>query len=104
VYVRINHVRFKRGKAKEAAEVGALELAPLMQRARGFRGWYSLQAEDDPDAGLSIGLWDSKADFEALAKVEAYREAVGKIRTLYAEPSTQRFYNVTATVEPVKRR
>lgn len=100
MYVRINHLRFKKGRAKEAAEVAALELAPLMQNARGFRAWYGLQAEDDPDAGLSIGLWDSKADFETLAKTDAYREAVAKIRHFYAEHSTQRFYNVTSTVEP----
>ena len=96
----MNHLRFKRGKAKEGAEVAALELAPLMQNARGFRGWYGLQAEHDPDAGVSIGMWDSKADFEALAKTDAYREAVAKIRRFYAEPSVQDFYNVTATVEP----
>ena len=100
MYIRMNQVRFKRGRAKEAAEVASLELAPLMQRARGFRSWYGLQAEDDPDAGLSVGMWDSRADFEALAKTDSYREAVAKIRKFYAEPSVQRFYNVTATVEP----
>ena len=104
MFVRINHIRFKRGKAKDAAEVAALELAPLMRNARGFRGWYGLQADDDPDAGLSIGMWDSRADYETLAKTDAYREAVSKIRRFYAEPSTQRMYNLTATVEPATAR
>ncbi len=104
MYVRINQVRFKRGRAKEAAEVATLELAPLMQKARGFRGWYGLQAEDDSDAGLSVAMWDSRADFEALAKTDSFREAVAKIRSFYAEPSVQRFYNVTATVAPAPAR
>ena len=104
MYVRINRVGFKRGRVKEAAEVATLELAPLLQRARGFRGWYGLQAEDDPDAGQSVAMWDSKADFETLATTGSYREAVAKIRKFYAEPSVPRFYNVTATVESTPAR
>ncbi len=92
--VRVNHVRFKKGQADKARAVAEKELVPLMKGIKGFVRWYALQASDNPDEGLSIGVWETKEDLERARGDSRYQAVVGKIQGYYAEQPSQRLFDV----------
>ena len=94
MFVRVNQVRFKPGMAEAARAIAKNELIPLMKSMKGFKHWYAIQSIHDPDMGLSIGFWDSQADFERARMEERYLDSVRKMRNLYVEPPTDRYYEV----------
>jgi heme-degrading monooxygenase HmoA len=60
-----------------------------------------LECLDDPNAGISVTAWDTKADVDAYEKSGDYEKLVGLFGHVYSGEPSLKSYEVTASSEPI---
>jgi heme-degrading monooxygenase HmoA len=82
----------KTDKGDEVAKIMRDSL-PVFKKLKGFKGLLVL-ANRDTGKGMSITLWDTKADMTASANSTDYREGMAKVAPLFTGPPTSEDYEV----------
>ena len=72
-----------------------------LKEQKGFIAGYLLVSENR-DEGISVGLWESKKDAEAIQKSGFYKENIKKFATFLAPPTKRKFYDVNSEIVFVK--
>jgi hypothetical protein len=94
-------VRFKPGKAEEAAQIYQDSVVPELRQMQGFEGGYVL-TNAETGTGYIIGLWESREDAEGDAEgfesSGAFREQAAKFEDVFDGPPSQEVCEVNIQV------
>ena len=90
-------VRFKPGKAEEAAQIYQDSVVPELRQMQGFEGGYVL-TNAETGKGYIIGLWESREDAEGFESSGAFREQAAKFEDILAEAPSREVCEVSVQV------
>ncbi len=70
---------------------------PAIKDQKGYLGGFLLVSEQK-DEGISVGLWESKEDAEAIQKSGVYQEQIKKFAAFIESIVGRKFYNVNSEI------
>ena len=77
MYARVLWGRLKLGRWDEYEKHYKETVVPASRRMRGFKGRRLLRSLQNPDEGLTVSFWETKADMDAYVS-SAEREAIAQ--------------------------
>ena len=83
MFARVAWGEVKPGTWAEYEQLYRDEILPQTRGVEGLRFRELLRGSDDPDEGISLTLWESRADLEAYEQSELYRVIVERARAFY---------------------
>lgn len=81
----------------EARKIWDEDIMPRLREQKGFLAGYLLVSENR-DEGISVGLWETKEDAEAIEKSGFYKEDIKKFAKFLAPPTQRKFYDVNSEI------
>ena len=94
MYARAVNVQFQSGKIQEASRIVKDSIVPAMQKQKGFKGQLLLTQRNTGKA-VSINLWETQDDLTLFETSPLYRELMGNLAGVLAEPPTGERYEVS---------
>lgn len=91
MYARVFGSHLVPGGADKAAAIWRDKVAPIAKQSKGFKGAY-LMGDRETGMGLTITLWETKEDADAMNASLAQTQALFK--DLFAEQPTLETYEV----------
>jgi heme-degrading monooxygenase HmoA len=101
MYVRMTFFSVNDGKMPALRELYNKEVIPSHKQHKGIRFVHLLECLDDPNEGISVTAWDTKADLDAYEKSGDYERLVGLFQDMYRKSPSLKSYEVTASSEPI---
>jgi heme-degrading monooxygenase HmoA len=101
MYVRMTFIKIKPGKMEALRSLYNEQVIPTMQKQKGVRFIHLLESLENPDEGISVTAWDTKADLDAYEKSGVYEGLIEKFKDFYTSPPLLKSYEVTASSEPL---
>ncbi len=101
MYVRMTFFSVKDGKMPELRELYNKEVIPSHKQHKGVRFVHLLECLEDPNEGISVTAWDTKADLDAYEKSGDYDRLVGMFQNMYRHKPSLKSFEVTASSEPI---
>ena len=81
----------------EVRKIWDESIMPAVKNQKGFIGSFLLVSEQR-DEGISIGIWESKEDAEAIQKSGLYQEQVKKFAAFIESIAGRKLYNVNSEI------
>ncbi len=97
MYARVTTIQIQQGKVDEGISIYRDSVVPAAQQQKGFKGGLFL-SNPNTGKGVSIALWDSEADMEAVESSGYYQEQILKFAAIIAAPPTTEHYEVSIQV------
>lgn len=85
----------------EARKIWDESIMPAIKDQKGFIGGFLLASEQG-DEGISLALWETKEDAEAIQKSGIYQEQVRKFAVFIESIVGRKFYEVNSEIVFVK--
>ncbi len=101
MYVRMTFFSVKDGLMPQLREIYNKEVIPTHKQHKGIRFVHLLECLDDPNEGISVTAWDTKADLDAYEKSGDYEKLLDLFRHMYKTSPSLKSYEVTASSEPI---
>jgi len=95
MFVRLVFGKVQTDKIKEFRRWYKTEDVPAVKNQKGLRMQLLLESVDVPGEAVSLTIWDSKEDAEALDKSGLYKELVKKALPFLTEEPMRKSYEVT---------
>jgi len=101
MYVRMTLFSVKDGSMPELRELYNKQVIPTHKQHKGIRFVHLLECIEDPNEGISVTAWDTKADLDAYEKSGDYEKLLALFQNLYRTKPSLKSYEVTASSEPI---
>ncbi len=97
MHARITTAQIKAGKMEDTLAIWRDSVAPIAKEQKGFTGAFVL-IDRATDKAMSIALWQTEDDMEALEISGLYHEILAKFGDVLDGPPTREYYEVGLTV------
>lgn len=94
MYARAVNIQFHADKVAEASQIVKGDILPVLKEQKGFQGQLLL-TQPDTGKAISINFWEAEADLTAFESSPLYRELMGKLAGVLAEPPAGERYEVS---------
>ena len=92
MYVRMTYFSVKNGKMPELRELYNKEVINTHKQHKGIRFVHLLECLENPNEGISVTAWDTKADLDTYEKSGDYERLLSLFKDMYsATPSLRSF-------------
>jgi len=82
---------------EEARKIWDESVIPAIKDLKGFIGGFLLVSEEQ-DEGITVALWETKEDAEAMQKSGLYQEQVKKFAAFIKSMESRKYYNVNSEI------
>ena len=93
MYAQVVRVQIKPGSMDEAIDIFRDSVAPAVSQQKGFKSVHFVVDREGSKA-IAFGLWETKADVDAVASSGFYQEQVAKLAAVFAAPPERVVYEV----------
>lgn len=101
MYVRMTFFTVKDGNMDALRDMYNKDVISAHKSHKGIRFVHLLECLDNRDDGISITVWDTKADLDAYETSGDYERLRGLFNKMYNGVPSLRSYEVTASSEPI---
>lgn len=101
MYVRMTLFKVKAGKMDALRDLYNRDVISAHKLHKGIRFVHLLESLDNRNEGISVTVWDTKADLDAYEAGGDYERLRGLFNEMYDGVPSLRSYEVTASSEPI---
>jgi heme-degrading monooxygenase HmoA len=94
MYARVTISQILPGKVDKAIGIYRNSVVPAAKKQKGFKGTWML-TDRKTGKGISITLWETKADMTAGESSGFYQQQVAKFKDVFGAPPVREQYEVT---------
>ena len=97
MYARVITSQLQPGKTDDAIKIWREKVSPALKQIKGFKGAY-LCGDRNSGKGVTVTLWESEADANAMDASGKYQEMISLFSALFAGTPTREQYEVLLQV------
>ncbi len=94
MHARVTRMQAKPGRVDEIVRISREKVVPEIRKQKGFRGVVQL-VDRETDRAVSITLWETQADLEAVEAGGVYAWAIDTVADAFAEPHEREVWEVS---------
>jgi heme-degrading monooxygenase HmoA len=101
MYVRMTFFKVKDGKMDALRDLYNKDVISAHKNHKGIRFVHLLECLENRNDGISVTVWDTKADLDAYEATGDYDRLRGLFNEMYSNVPSLSSYEVTASSEPI---
>jgi heme-degrading monooxygenase HmoA len=101
MYVRMTFFKVKDGKMDALRDLYNKDVISAHKNHKGIRFVHLLECLENRNEGISVTVWDTKADLDAYETSGDYERLRGLFNEMYSNVPSLTSYEVTASSEPI---
>lgn len=94
MHARVTRMQAKPGRVDDIVRISRESVVPEVRRQKGFKGVVQL-VDRASDRAVSITLWETLADLEAVEQGGVYAWAIDTVAQAFAEPHEREVWEVS---------